>query len=118
LNNSTEVYELYPYQFYCPKCFTKRPYRIKPVSVKTRFYFISWFGDADQQLHHVVECQACKKGFEPKILSPSNQNYIKLACAARRQMLHGSSLESLKQELERAGVKEEVASRLILLAQI
>ena len=117
MNTSTEVYELYPYQFYCPKCLAKRPYSIRPVSVKIRFYYLQLFGNSDQNLHDVVECQACKRGFDPRILSPSSQNYIKLAGAARRQMLQGSSIEALKEELASAGLKEEIANRLIMLAQ-
>lgn len=117
MNNNTEVYELYPHQFYCPKCFSKRPYSIKPVSVKIKFYFIPLFGNSADNLANVVECLACKRGFDPRILSSSNQRYIRLVGAARRQILQGSSTESIKKELADAGVKEELANKLIMLAQ-
>jgi hypothetical protein len=117
LNNSTENYELYPHQFYCPKCFTKRPYSIRPISLKIRFYYLPFIDNSGENLDKVVECQACKKGFDPGILSPYNQGYIKLAGAARRHMLQGSSLETLKKELASAGLKEEIANRLIMLVQ-
>lgn len=114
--NNTEAYELYPHQFYCPKCLVKRPYNLKPISVKTHFYYLPLFENGD--LKNVIECKACKKGFDPGVLKPYYQNLFKLAAAARRQMLQGSSVEVLKEELASAGLKEEFADRLIMLAQV
>jgi hypothetical protein len=115
LNNNTAAYELYPHQFYCPKCFVKRPYTLKPVSVKTSFYYIPLF--ENEALNHVVECKAYKRGFDPRILKPYYQNLFKLAGAARRETLEASSLKILKKELAAAGIKEEYAEKLIMLAQ-
>ena len=110
-------YELYPYQFYCPRCLCKRPYSLKPISVKIHFYYVPWYGDEESDLEKVVECNGCKKAFDPRILRLSNQNFVKLAAFARHQMLEGSSVEELKEELAHAGLQDEFADKLILLAQ-
>lgn len=117
MNIDTVTYELYPYQFYCPRCLCKRPYSLKPVSVKTHFYYVPWYGDEQSELIHVVECKACKKGFDPRILRLTNQNFVKLAAFARHQILEGLSIEVLREELAHAGLQDEIANRLILLAQ-
>ena len=117
MNTDTVSYELYPYQFYCPRCLCKRPYSLKPVTVKTHFYYVPWYEDEPSELIHVVECKACKKGFDPRILRLSNQNFVKLAAFARHQILEGSSIEVLREELAHAGLQDEFADKLIMLAQ-
>lgn len=117
MNTDTVTYELYPYQFYCPRCLCKKPYSLKPVSVKTHFYYVPWYGDEESELINVVECKACKKSFDPRILRLSNQNFVKLAAFARNQILEGSSVEVLREELAHAGLQDEFADKLIMLAQ-
>jgi hypothetical protein len=85
--------------------------------VKTHFYYVPWYGDEQSDLKHVVECKACKKGFDPRILRLASQNFVKLAAFARHQILEGSSIEVLREELAHAGLQDEFADRLILLAQ-
>jgi hypothetical protein len=89
---------------------------LKPVSVKTHFYYLPLFENGD--LESVIECRACKKGFDPGVLKPYYQDLFKLAAAARRQILQGSSVEILKEELASAGLKDEFANSLIMLAQV
>lgn len=107
--------ELYKDKFYCPSCFTKRPYISLPISLKTAFYYIALFEGAS--LDYLVECQACKKAFDQKVLEPYKQNLIKLACAARNEMLLGVSPEAMKLKLISEGQKRDLADKLISLAK-
>jgi len=106
----------YRNRFYCPRCFTQRPYIDLPLSVKTAFFYIALF--AGGNLDHLVECQACKKAFDPVVLEPHNQKLIKLACTARNEMLLGVSEEEMKSRLIRQGQQGDFADKLISLAKI
>ena len=103
-------------KFFCPRCFTRRPYINLPVSVKTAFFYIAMFEGTG--LDHLVECQACKKAFDPMVLVPYNQNLIKLASAARDEMRLGVSPEDMKSKLISQGQKGDFADKLISLAKI
>lgn len=107
---------LYSSKFFCPRCFTKRSYINLPISVKTAFFYIALF--EGENLDHLVECQACKKAFDPLVLEPYNQNLIKLAGAARDEMLLGLSPEEMKSKLISQGQKGDFADKLISLAII
>lgn len=107
---------LYTNKFYCPRCFTKRSYINLPISIKTAFFYIALFEGGS--LDHLVECQACKKAFDPVVLEPYNQNLIKLACAARDEMLLGLSPEEMKSKLISQGQQGDFADKLISLAKI
>lgn len=107
---------LYKDKFYCPRCFTKRPYINLAISVKTAFFYIALFESGS--LDHLVECQACKKAFDPLVLAPDNQNLIKLACAARDEMLLGLSPEDMKAKLISQGQQGDFADKLISLAKV
>jgi hypothetical protein len=103
-------------RFYCPRCFTQRPYIDLPLSIKTVFFYIALFEGGN--LDHLVECQACKKAFDPVVLEPYNQNLIKLAGKARGEMLLGVSEEEMKSKLLRQGQQGDFADKLISLARI
>jgi hypothetical protein len=103
-------------KFYCPRCFTKRPYINLPLSVKTAFYYIGLFEGGS--LDHLVECQACKKAFDPRVLEPYNQNLIKLAGSARGEMLLGVSVEDMRSKLISQGQQGDFADKLLSLAKI
>ena len=103
-------------KFYCPRCFTKRSYINLTISVKTAFYYIALFEGGS--LDHLVECQACKKAFDPSVLEPYNQNLIKRACAARGEMLLGLSVEDMRSKLIGQGEQGDYADKLISLAKI
>lgn len=100
--------------FFCPKCDQVRTYKVKRASVDFTFYFIPLFeiGDHDEY----VVCQVCKKGFNPKILHPYNQNLFKLVWAAKCD-LRNPTPETLKARLLTQGLKEPLIDKLILLAQ-
>ena len=115
VNNISNNNTLSQVQFHCPKCFAERPYRTKPVSVGVSFYYLPLYGKEPKELKSVVECNVCKKGFDPRILSLSNQNFVKLATVAKRQILQGATVEALKEELAYAGLKEEFADKLLKL---
>jgi hypothetical protein len=106
----------YKNKFLCPRCFTRRSYINLPISIKTTFYYIALFEGGS--LDHLVECQACKKAFDPVVLEPGNQNLIKLACAARNEMLLGLSPEDMKSKLISQGQQGDFADKLISLAKI
>lgn len=108
--------ELYPKQFFCPKCFGNKPYGVNRVSVKTHFYYIPIF--ENECLEHVVECRVCKKSFNPSVLNRYNQTLFRLAAVARDKLLQGTSFEILKEEMTSTGIKKELADKLLLLAQI
>jgi hypothetical protein len=103
-------------KFYCPRCFTKRSYINLPISVKTVFYYIALFEGGS--LDYLVECQACKKAFAPQVLEPYNQNLIKLAGAARVEILLGVSVEEMKSKLISQGQPGDYADKLLSLAKI
>ena len=107
---------LFPEQFYCPKCYCVRPYEMKRVSVRTRFYYIKLF--ATENLDHVIECRFCKKSFDLGVLEPANQNLIKLSSIARDRLTCGCSREMVKDEMTSVGIKRELTEKLILLAEI
>ena len=113
--NSQDI-ELFQEQFFCPKCFTKRPYQVKPVSLGIRFYYISLFENGG--FIELVVCQVCKNAFDPQVLNPYSQNLFKLAGAARYEMRQGLAPEDLKSKLVGEGIREELANKLIALAQI
>lgn len=101
--------------FYCPRCNGHRPFNIRSAAVNFTFYYISLF--EPEQLEKFVVCQACKKGFDPKILEPSNQSLFKLVGATKRELMKSVSPVSLKLKLMNDGLKEEFIDKLILLAQ-
>ena len=107
---------LFPEQFYCPKCYCVRPYQVKHISVRTRFYYIDLF--ATENLDHVIECRFCKKSFDPGVLVPANQNLIKLSSIARDRLTCGCTLEMVEDEMTSVGIKRELTEKLIFLAEI
>ena len=106
----------YRNRFHCPRCFTQRQYIDLPLSTKTAFFYIALF--EGENLDQLVECQACKKAFDPMVLEPYNQNLIRLACTARDQMLLGVSEEDMRSKLVRQGQQGDFADKLISLARI
>ena len=100
--------------FFCPKCNNPSPYVVKHASADFRFYFIPLF--ETQDLDEFVVCQVCKRGFDPRVLSPGNQSLFRLAwvtkCGLRR-----SSPEALKSHFLEHGLKEPLVDKLIMLAQ-
>lgn len=106
----------YKDKFYCPRCFTKRPYSNLSISIKIVFYYIAAFEGAS--FRYLMECQGCKKAFDPNVLEPYNQNLIKRACAARDEMLLGVSPEDMKLKLISERQKGDLADKLISLAKI
>jgi hypothetical protein len=100
--------------FFCPKCDNVRPYKLKRASIDFTFYFIPLFeiGGHDEY----VVCQVCKKGFNPKILHPSNQHLFRLVWAAKCE-LDRSTPEFLRSTLLKNGFKEPLIEKLIMLAQ-
>jgi hypothetical protein len=100
--------------FFCPKCDNVSPYKVKRASVGFTFYYIPLFeiGDLDE----FVVCQVCKRGFDPKILQPYNQNLFRLVWAAKCA-LNRFTPETLKSKLLRDGLKEPLVDKLIMLAQ-
>lgn len=100
--------------FFCPRCDKVSPYRVRRASVDFTFYFIPLFelGDRDEY----VVCQACKRGFDPRILQPYNQHLFKLVWAAKCELLRLTP-EVLKSKLLQNGLKEPLIDQLITLAQ-
>jgi hypothetical protein len=100
--------------FFCPKCDNVRPYKLKRASIGFTFYFLPLFEIEDHDEY--VVCKACKKGFNPKILHPSNQHLFRLVWAAKCE-LKGSNPERLRSELLKNGFKEPMIDKLMMLAQ-
>ena len=101
--------------FYCPRCNGQRPFNIRTASINFTFYYISIF--EPKTLEKFVVCQACKKGFDPKILDPGNQTLFKMVRATKQELMKSGSPGSLKIKLMSDGLKEEFIDKLILLAQ-
>ena len=106
----------YRNRFYCPRCFTQRSYIDLPLSVKTVFFYIALFEGGN--LDHLVECQACKKAFDPVVLESYNQNLIKLASKARDEMRLGLSEADMRSKLILQGQQGDFADKLISLAKL
>jgi hypothetical protein len=100
--------------FFCPKCDRLASYKLSPASVDFTFYHLPLF--EARTLHEFVVCQSCKKGFDPKILSPGNQSLLKLVGATRYELMRFSP-EALRSKLLRDGLKEPLVDKLITLAQ-
>jgi hypothetical protein len=112
IQKETSIFEMK--FFFCPKCNGLAPYRVRPPSVDFTFYYLSLF--EVRTLHEFVVCQACKKGYDPKILSPGNQSLLKLVGATRYELMRFSP-DALRSKLIRDGLKEPLVDRLITLAQ-
>ena len=78
------------------------------------FYYLPLFemGNHDEY----VVCQACHKGFNPKILEPSNQQLFRLVWVTKCGLVRFTP-EVVKSKLLRTGYKEPLVDKLILLAQ-
>lgn len=101
--------------FYCPRCKGQRPFNMRAASIAFTFYYISIF--EPESLEKFVVCQACKKGFNPKILDPANQTLFRMVQATRQELMKSGSPGSLKIRLMSDGLKEDFVDKLILLAQ-
>ena len=101
--------------FYCPRCNGYRPFNVSLASINFTFYYISIF--ESEALERFVVCQACRKGFNPKVLDPSNQALFKMVGATKRELMKSSSPGSLKRKLMSDGLEEDFIDKLILLAQ-
>ena len=100
--------------FFCPKCDNVSPYKEKKASVDFTFYYLPLLEIED--LDRYVVCQVCKKGFNPKILEPQNQQLFRLVWVAKRGLLRFTP-EALKSKLLKDGYKEPLIDKLLLLAQ-
>lgn len=100
--------------FFCPKCDRLAPYKVRPAAVDFTFYHLSLF--ETRPLDEFVVCQACKKGFDPNILSPGHQSLLKLVRATRYELMRFSP-ELLRSKLLGDGLKEPLIDTLITLAQ-
>jgi hypothetical protein len=100
--------------FFCPKCDRLAPYKLRPPSVDFTFYYLSLF--EVRTLHEFVVCQVCKKGFDPKVLSPGIQSLLKLVGATRCELSRFSA-EALRSKLLRDGLNEPLIDTLITLAK-
>jgi hypothetical protein len=65
----------------------------------------------------VIECQGCRKAFDPEILKRNVQNLYKLAGATKDRLDQGTSPGYLKLQLVSDGLKESFADQVISLAQ-
>ncbi|HSL30114.1 MAG TPA: hypothetical protein VK900_13015 [Anaerolineales bacterium] len=101
--------------FYCPRCSGQRPFNIRRAALDFTFYYLSIF--EPETLEKFVVCQACKKGFDPKILDPSNQTLFRMVRATKQELMKSGSPDSLKTKLMSDGLKEDFVDKLILLAQ-
>lgn len=88
---------------------------VKPISKIIPLFVIPFF--EARALTELVECQACKNGFDPNILKPSNQSLFKLVGAAKYELLHRCSPGALKLKLMSDGLNEVVVDKLMSLAQ-
>jgi hypothetical protein len=112
IQKETSIFELK--FFFCPKCDRLTPYQVKPASVDFTFYYHPLF--EVRTLPEFVVCQVCKKGFDPKVLSPGNQSLLKLVWATRCELLSFSP-EALRSKLLSNGLKQPLVDKLITLAQ-
>ena len=110
-NEEKDIFRDY---FFCPKCSNVSPYKVKRASVDFTFYYIPLFELV--HLDEFVVCQICKKGFDPKILQPYNQNFFRLVWAAKCA-LNRFTPDTLKSKLLNDGLKEPLIDKLITLAQ-
>jgi hypothetical protein len=101
-------------EFYCPNCQTHRSYLVKPIADVNIVCLIPLFHSKDNT--QVVECQVCKNGFDPEILSLSNRSLFKLVAATRTQLLSGTTPGSLKVRLMSDGLNEDFVDKIIGLA--
>ena len=115
LNSVYKGKKLFMSEFLCPNCLVVRPYDLKPMSKEIVFYPVPFLETNDA--HHVIECRACKKAFDPEVLKRNIQSLFKLASAAKHQLDRGISPAYLKLQLISDGLQEGFVDRLINLAQ-
>lgn len=115
LNSIYKGKKLFVSEFFCPHCFVIRPYDLKPMTREIAFYPVPLL--ATNEPNHVIECQVCKKAFDPEILNRNIQSLYKLAGAAKYQLDRGISPGYVRLQLISDGVKESLADKLISLAQ-
>ena len=101
--------------FYCPNCHTPRRYKYKKIAEVQIINILPIYGPKENG--YLLECETCKNGFDPAIISPSNQFLFKIVAAARSQLLTTTSPGFLKAKLMSDGLKEEFVDRIIRLAQ-
>jgi hypothetical protein len=112
IHKPTSIFEMK--FFFCPKCDRLAPYKLRRASVDFTFYYLSLF--EVRTLHEFVVCQVCKKGFDPKVLSPGIQSLLKLVGATRCELSRFSA-ETLRSKLLRDGLNEPLIDTLITLAK-
>ena len=115
INSVYKDKKLFACEFFCPHCFVIRRYYLKPMSKEIAFTPIPFVGTNEPD--HVIECEACKKAFDPEILARNIQSLLKLVRVAERQLDHGISPGYLKLQLVSDGLKESFVEKLITLAQ-
>ena len=106
---------LFASEFFCPNCLVIRTYKIKPMAKDMTFYPISFL--EPNEANHAIECQVCKKLFDPDILNRNNQSLFKLAGAAKSQLDHGITPGAIKLRLMSDGLNEPFVDSLLTLAQ-
>lgn len=98
-------------QFFCPKCNNIRHYKQKRVSKYFTLYFIPLF--KTKTIGEYVECQACKSGYETKVLDPVSQQMLKMVAITKYSLLRGTPLDDVKSRLVGAGANNEVVDVII-----
>lgn len=101
--------------FFCPRCGTKRQYKLTRVSKYFTLYFIPLF--ETKNLGEFVICQTCENSYDPKILEPSHQAMLELVSATKYELLHGTPIQDVKAKLIEVTGSENIANNIIAMAQ-
>jgi len=106
---------LFASEFFCPNCLVIRTYKIKPMAKDMTFYPIPFL--EPNEANHAIECQVCKKLFDPDILNRNTQSLFKLVGTTKYQLGLGVTPGALKLRLMSDGLKEAFVDSVLTLAQ-
>jgi hypothetical protein len=92
--------------FFCPRCGEKQPYNRKQISQYATFFFVPLF--KLRTLGVFVECQHCRRAYEPDILNrklamPTTELATELLMAIRAELETGTPVELVEKKLVQAG---------------
>lgn len=96
--------------FFCPRCGEKQPYTRKQISQYATFFFVPLF--KLRTLGVFIECQHCRRAYEPDIL---NRKLVvpttELLTAIRAELETGAPVELVEKKLVQAGwdVKQQTS---------
>ena len=107
--------ELSQGQYFCPNCGDFRSYKQKRLAKYFVFWDVPLF--ETQNLGEFVECQHCRKGFDPEVLASFHQIMFRLGAEFPDEHVQLTSPARIKAKLIEMGAPEDIADKIITMAQ-